>query len=302
MTTARSACRTLPTAPPTSSDLARVMMEALPRGELLHFGFARGAHPLPVQFRPLVPDDRCATGSLFGFDAPTEWDVTGVVLTGIGRCIDDRSTVRGTVTSAVVVDRAGQVAEHVESEQPLRRRDAATPPRLHPLERSRSGPHGLAVDTLLRTFGLPAAGEAPPAEHLGITMWTMAVAAALCEGPVTWRRIVEVHPASPMHPGAHFVPVATMLARTLGEYSAALSWERIHTRASTGESLPLDLGAREAAWMDSTMYARWVLTSMPSPCAVLDAVSQSDELTGRRFREVLDLVVASAVAAGSQVN
>jgi hypothetical protein len=41
-----------------------------------------------------------------------------------------------------------------------------------------------------------------------------------------------------------------------------LCWERLHRRALAGHG-PADLSRDELRWMDSTLYARWALGSLP---------------------------------------
>lgn len=282
------------------TELPGLVLQMLPRSEPIHFGVDVAQDPLALHVAPLVVDRRGAAGALFGFRAPAEWDYTGAVLIGRTRLLDDTgaSTAGGEeVSVAVIVGRDGSVEDtfdikalSVQSARPPSDRQAC-----HPLVRSRTGPHGLIVDALLRSLGLPAAGATPPTSHLALAIWTEAIAAEVHRGgSLSWRQIVELLPMSPMRPAARFIPTASALAASIVEHSATVSWVRIHSRAATGESLPHDLAATEAAWMDPTMYARWLLSATPNPLAVTELVGRCDTCTEGRLREVIDLVVAAA--------
>lgn len=290
---------TVEPAPSERSDLAGRVFELLPRERSVHFGIEVATDSLTVHQRPLVPDDRCAAAALFGFEAPAHWHLTGTVLVGRSRRIDTAgpgATVDDDVSAVVLVERNGNIESTVEvggtATQPPPT-DGAEPQ--HELIAARTGPHGLIVDALLRTFGLPSAGEAPPPAHLGLALWARLIAEEVGAGrPVPWRRIVELHPASPVHPWARPLPTTSTLSATLVEQATDVSWERMHRRATSGQSPLPGLTAREAAWMDPTLYARWILGWLPNPMAVSELVTRHDVLAGRRLAEVIDLVVAAA--------
>jgi hypothetical protein len=47
------------------------------------------------------------------------------------------------------------------------------------------------------------------------------------------------------------------------------SWAALHQRAATGHATVHELSASEAAWMDTTMFGRWVTGALPDPSVVV---------------------------------
>ncbi len=129
---------------------------------------------------------------------------------------------------------------------------------------------GRLLDCFRRCFGLPT--PPPPASpaRLQLIVWLVA-ALERADGsgrPLTWSEISRLHPvarllASEMKaPPSRISGITDALTR-IG--AAAYSWEDIRLKASRQEGFLDDIiGPDLARWMDDGMFARWVLSDLPS--------------------------------------
>lgn len=229
-----------------------------------------GIEPVSDQLRlhmaPLPPDERCAAAGLFGMRARPTWCAVALTLVGRARHMDTAEVV-GRATALVVVDRRGLVASTLQVDaEPLDTAslDAA------PLEGGAldhvpdpGPPEGLTVDALHRMLGLPAPGHAPPTPLFMLALWSqLLIDHTLDVGTTTWTDAVRLHPGEPGR-GQVAASVETVVEATL-QTDGLVNWRRLHRRGCAGAG-PWDLSRAEAGWMDPTMYARWVLGSLPDP-------------------------------------
>jgi hypothetical protein len=280
-------------------------------------GFAASRSGIDLYVHDIPPDARAGTAGLFGLVAPSSWCAAGVVLSGCGRSTVTGEVVGDDAVARVVLTRRGQLASTlalhpladgaVDSAVGSAIDGGATggdtidgaATRHHP---EPAGPvQGLAVDSLHRVLGLPSPGRAPALCAVITSVWFDDVLAAVADtGHVDWATAAALHPIAlagpdPLDPG-RLVPGPVDVHPALGSPGAVppstealveatvraaseLDWERMRRRAAAGEFRAVELTAREAAWMDDVMFARWTTCSLPDEATVIEVVraAGSDE-------------------------
>ena len=216
---------------------------------LLGFSFVDGGVDLAAT---LIPHDpRCVAAGMFGFTAPGHWVGIGVLCGGAARPLvaseDDDGPPREAV-AAFVVDRDGVLASSV---------------RLGDDDPTDQGPPaGLLVDALYRALSLPAPGTAPPTEALVLGLWVDRIVTMAVGGHVpSWGEAVLLHPGGPGH--GKVAASAETVAHATTEVLEGQDWASIRSQCRAGGYRGADLGRIEAAWMDDTMFARWMLSAVP---------------------------------------
>lgn len=225
---------------------------------------------LRVHMAPLPRDERCAAAGLFGMRARPNWCAVALTLVGRARHMDTAEVV-GQATALVVVDRHGLVASTLQVDTDPLNTDPldAAPHDAAPLDPG--PPEGLTVDALHRMLGLPAPGHAPPTPLFVLALWSQLLIDHTFEfDTTTWTDAVRLHPGEP-GPGPVAASVETVVEATL-QTDGLISWHRMHRRGCAGAGPP-DLSRAEAKWMDPTMYARWVLGSLPDPHLAVQVLS-----------------------------
>lgn len=268
-----------------------------------------GAHAR-FHLAPLPHDERAGAAGLFGMRAAPDWCAVAVTCSGRARHLHD-GTMLGSARALVVVDRLGGVASRLLLDDP-------------DVDTDDPGPVlGLTVDALHRVLGLACPGEPPPAPLMALAVWSQQLILEVLDGhPVDWATAVALHPGEPSVPtdrARHRPGRATSTARTAAAPSGVpvsvealveatlrtagtLSWERLHRRAIDGEPR-LDLRPGEVEWMDPTLYARWVLGSLPDielAADVLVAHGLAD--TAERVQRVADVVTEQVGHDPTRVN
>jgi hypothetical protein len=83
-----------------------------------------------------------------------------------------------------------------------------------------------------------------------------------------------------------------MLVEALVRLTDGFRWGDMHARAANGTVPAYLLSTSEAAWMDTTMFARWVEGSLPDVLTVIDVLTyhRCDRVAARlqRILDVLD--------------
>ena len=274
---------------PDAHDLLRLL------GGLDHsvvVGFAASRAGIDLYVHDIPPDARAGTAGLFGLVAPSSWCAAGVVLSGRGRSTATGEVLRDDAVARVVLTRRAQLASTLDL-RPDATLDATAVQDPLPDDRVEGGPvQGLAVDSLHRVLGLPSPGEAPALCAVITSVWFDDVLSRVAEtGHVDWATAAALHPialTSPdtPQPGAQVpivgypgsaapgaVPPSTeALVEATIRAAAELDWERMRRRAAAGEFRAVDLTAREAAWMDDVMFARWMTCSLPDEATVIEVV------------------------------
>ncbi|MFM7068229.1 MAG: hypothetical protein ACKOYM_02100 [Actinomycetes bacterium] len=252
------------------------------RPEIIGFVFVEQG--VDVHVAGLPQDPRCAAAGMFGFEAPDHWCGIGIRCTGTAQPVgidhDHRSDVEtsGAATATLVVDRNGAVAAAVD-----------LPPH-GPVDPG--PPSGLLVDALHRALGLPAPGTAPDPSQLILGIWLdelLEVSAA--HGAPSWAEAVRLHPAAPCTGRIPASPEA--VAEATLRLLDGRTWSKFRQDALDGTFPTPDLSVGEIAWMDDTMFARWVTSSLPEPATVAATLSG----TGATEAAVGVCAVLSAVRA-----
>lgn len=96
---------------------------------------------------------------------------------------------------------------------------------------------------------------------LALALWLDSIIEEVAaENSITWDRAVALNLGYPgptrLSPSVENVAEATIAC------SAQTNWERLRRRASRKPDHPSGLRPNELRWMDSTMYARWVMAAM----------------------------------------
>ncbi len=234
-------------------------------------GFRPTRRRVELHVAPLPPDARTGAAGLFGLTADPGWSAVGVAFAGRARQLRSGTLLDDRSSAAVVVTRSGRCASWVRSG------DDPTGG-----ERVEGGAGGIVVDALHRILGLPSPGEPPSPALLAATVWAHEILELLLiDGSVGWDDALTLHPGEP---GAGPVgPSDEMLLEATRRFAADFDWAAMHARAASGAVPVHELTTREAAWMDATMFARWVIGSLPDPFAVVDALRghQCHEVAGR---------------------
>ncbi len=233
---------------------------------------------LQVYLSPIGDDPRGTVAGLFGLTAPPSWQAVAVCAGAHGPLgeldHDDGLDVDGDVEIRALLTRTGELCTRV------------TAPGGDGVEQLGAGdarPTGLLVDTMHRILGLPTPGEPPDPTDVALGIWAQSLLVALFEdGDLAWTDAVTMHPGAAV--GPRRVPhrratgvVASIETLVEATFRATDDWDwrRIHRRASSG-SAGAELSAREAAWMDTTMYGRWVVSHLADPIGVAELLDSQD--------------------------
>lgn len=255
-----------------------------PFTESVIVGFEPSEEHLDLHVAPIPPDPRAGAAGLFGIEAPPEWSAVGAAFPGRARDLHTGDVLHDAATAAVVVTRGGDMASNL-------RTDGVHP--MMPLELGDDGygnATGLVVDALHRILGLPCPGVPPAPLELALSMWSHELLGILVEaGTVSWAQAVAAHPGDPG--GGSIGPSDEMLVEALIRLAEGFSWEHMHARAVAGRDPAGDLSTHEAAWMDTTLFSRWVLSSIASPHAIEGLLwSRGSGETAERFTRVMHAV------------
>lgn len=200
-----------------------------------------GTDPADLAVRPIPADPRCGGAGLFGLTAPA-----GSLLVGASfpaRHDDTHALVD------ILVTRTGTVRSRLR-EQDAAPEDLPTP----------AG--GVIVDALHRLLGLPAPGEPPPLGSLYMGLWLHQLLPLALDGRrLTWAAAVDAYPDPPAT--GPVPPSVETLARAATDVVRTASWDGLRQAAAIGRLHIPELDAEEAKWMDSTLFARWVVESFP---------------------------------------
>ena len=125
---------------------------------------------------------------------------------------------------------------------------------------------GRLLDCLRRCFGLPTPPPPVGPIRLQVIVWLVAVLdhAAGARRRLSWSEVARLHPlarvlASDL--GGRGSDFGTGLVRMAG---SAWSWEDIRIQAQQPGFLDDIVDPSLAGWMDDGMFARWVLSDLPS--------------------------------------
>jgi hypothetical protein len=225
-----------------------------------------------VAVHALAPDPRCGGAGLFGMEAPTGSVTAGCSFRGHATASAEPGRDDGPAPEAgpvervdVVVARDGRVLSR------LHRRRPGSP---DPVATDAVGPAaGVVVDSLHRVLGLPCPGHPPPVEALVASLWLQDLVTATTSGlGLSWSDAVDLHP----HPPAvgAVLPSPETLAQATKALVGEVTWDRLRQFAADRRIDVFDLSPDEAAWMDATFFARWVIESFPPAGQVVATLEQ----------------------------
>ncbi|UDY37025.1 hypothetical protein [Dermatobacter hominis] len=270
---------------PERVDTVLALLAGLPPGTLVAI---RPDGPDHVAFglRELAPDPRCGGAGLFGLDAPDGSVVVGLSFEGVSEPsdapprapsdppLDDVDPTRVDV----LVTAQGQVHSRIH--------DHVQPP-----PKVRRPARGIVVDALHRTLGLPAPGDPPPLTELVARMWLHEVLRRWDGDAVpTWADAAVAH----LDPGGDeplrgLPPSPEAVVASMQRLADEAAWDDLRRAAAIGRMAAPDLDPDEAAWMDATMFARWMVDSFPSPARALDLLRRAGAHDAAdRMEQVLD--------------
>lgn len=214
-----------------------------------------------VSVHELGLDGRCAAAGLIGLRAPAGTSAAGVTVVATSPEPDGSEW---TARVSVALDEDGRLGHRVD-------------PRPEPLGADLGPPSGLLVDALHRVLGHPSPGEPPMLWELALGWWLRDVMELLADPDFTAGDLVRTHPGLDEPDGANGarLPTAGRIASATEEVVGDTSWTRLHDLASRGPGGLPDLAAEEAAWMDPTMFARWVVGGLPSAGRTAQAVERT---------------------------
>lgn len=252
-----------PTPPPTvdHDDPAPLLELLMHFDEPMIVGYEPDGDHVRLHSMPLESDGRAAAAGLFGLHAEPSWSAAGVAIVGRARHLLTKEIVGQGANAAVVVTRAGAVASRFRVDG------------CEPAVPESGAPEGLVVDALHRLLGLPSPGEPVPTAHLALTVWADRVLQELLDvGHVEWEDALRLHPGDP-GPGP-IGPSVEMLVEATVRSTEGFDWHDVHRRTAQGRRAGYDVTPHEAAWMDATMFSRWVTASLPDLPHALHVMEQ----------------------------
>lgn len=266
---------------PAHLDVVLSVMAGLDDHTLIHVAPDGDAHAT-VGVRQIPHDPRCAGAGMFGLRAPEDATIVGLSFRARsgstyfphgqgGDAGRDRTRVEVVVSASGLIDA-----------------------RIHPSDAETfavvEAPNGVVVDALHRLMGRPVPGERPPLTALVAGMWM----AEILRPPAgrtapKWSEVAAAHDPMAEHDGVRLITPTTpeQVAEQMQQLVDEASWRDLHRAAAIGRMTTPELTAEEAAWMDTTMFARWMTDSFPAPAA---AVAQ---LRRRGATDAADGIVAT---------
>jgi hypothetical protein len=130
---------------------------------------------------------------------------------------------------------------------------------------------GRLLDCLRRCFGLPTSPPPVGPGQLQVVAWlaTLLDHAAEAQRPLNWSEVSRLHPVarflrSELEGGcSEVVPGLMRMA------ASAWSWEDVRLQVQHHGGLADIIDPELAGWMDQGMFARWILSDLPSPDELL---------------------------------
>jgi hypothetical protein len=222
---------------------------------------------------------------LLGWVAPDDCQAVGVIATGRLRATDTAGDTAPALQSedspAAALLAAASAAD--DSSEPARiaiaclvARDGSTGWRMRlpgGVETDHPPSEGRLLDCLRRCFGLPTMPAPASPAVLQASAWLADVLEAGRQSgrALTWSEVSRLHPLARLvagEAGADCSELLPVLTRVAG---AAWSWADLRHQVQDFDGLGGLIDPELAAWMDDGMFARWVLSALPSPDDVLAA-------------------------------
>ena len=148
---------------------------------------------------------------------------------------------------------------------------------------------GRLLDTLRRSLDLPTPSPPEGTRRFLAVLWLASIAAAATGPSIGWAAAVGLHPAASLLAARGEHLGTRQLEGIFAVAPSTWTWEVLRqAEIRTTTVVPL-CSPSTAAWMDTGMYARWVLAGLPATTTLWQRVN--DHLTPvarRRLREWLD--------------
>ena len=232
---------------------------------------------LLIHLAPIRDDPRGTLAGLFELVAPRSWQAVAVCVEGRSDAPPDEDDADVDIRALLM--RSGALCTRIDGAGGAEQLPATTS---HPSSATGSAadaPSGLLVDCLHRVLGLATPGPAPDAVDVALGTWSQAMLEHLFDrGDLSWADAVRLHPGAPGSVASSHEPVAPSV-ETLVEATFRSTddwdWARVHRRARHG-SVRAALTPGEAAWMDTAMYGRWVVSHLADPLGVAELLDSHD--------------------------
>jgi hypothetical protein len=148
---------------------------------------------------------------------------------------------------------------------------------------------GRLLDTLRRSLDLPTPSPPEGTTRFLAVLWLASIAAAATGPSIGWAAAVGLHPAARLLAARGEHLGTRQLEGILAVAPSTWTWEVLRQAEIRNTTVVPLCSPSTAAWMDTGMYARWVLARLPSTTTLWQRVN--DHLTPvarRRLREWLD--------------
>lgn len=273
---------------PSAVELLELLRE-VPESSLV--GFEVGRRKRRLHLGEFPSDDRSAAAGLFCMQVPRGWNAVGFKVLGTARNLDDNEPVARVVTSAVVT-RNGEMASCLQSDADrVQRPGISEELSKEPLDGSpmSESPQGTLIDSLHRMLGLPSPGPEAPQPALVMGLWCDdLIVHILDRGTMTWIEATSLHPLAGANPA--IAPSVEMIVEATLRASH-VNWERLRMKAVMRGEVCAGLAPEEIAWMDATMYSRWVLGTFPEHNLAAELLVEAGcHQTAERLRNVANEV------------
>ncbi len=257
---------------------------------------------LLIHLAPIRDDPRGTLAGLFELVVPRSWQAVAVCVEG--RAADgDVPDEEADVDIRALLMRSGALCTRIDGPDGTEQRPPTTS---HPSQRRSppdGAPSGLLVDCLHRVLGLATPGEPPDPVDVALGTWAQALIEHLFDrGDLSWPDAIALHPGSPgALPEARtsVTPSIETLVEATFRSTDDWDWDRVHRRARHG-SIRAALTPGEAAWMDTPMYGRWVVSHLAEPLDVADLLDSHEfDAVAAGLRAVVDGVARWRDAANA---
>ncbi|MCX6505839.1 MAG: hypothetical protein NTU96_02015 [Actinobacteria bacterium] len=205
---------------------------------------------------PLNADDPVA--SLFCRTVDTHISAVGIYAPATLSGSIDTSIVSVDQTVVHIVHRSGNALTALSQLESVRTFGPTTEPQ-----------HGRVPDACRRILGLATAPPTHSMTDFVIAAWLEVISRVALQHPgITWSDIVALHPACNSIDEAATPTAIAQATQALGH---SLDWERFRRVITAVGGFPFgDSGKKTAAWMDTGMFSRWAMDSLPSRSDAFD--------------------------------
>jgi hypothetical protein len=133
---------------------------------------------------------------------------------------------------------------------------------------------GRMLDCLRRCFELPTPPPPVGPARLQIIAWLAAILeqAKTARRPLSWSEVSRLHPVARVLGSDLGSPSSELMPGLMRMAGSAWSWEALRLQAQHESGLEDIVDPELAGWMDEGMFARWVLSDLPSPDELLAAL------------------------------